>query len=168
MKIDSSWVLAIIALSAIISPAVVAIFNNRHAENLKEIELLYERNKLNVQHVEKVVKDRVTLLTGFASSLNNFATSHEPPFITTINSDGTQLVEILDDQKRTQIFDIIDAVNSYTAYDSGESDKKLQFQRTSFNSAFPKWMDYIKQLPVSQLPEVPRLRKRRFHLFRTV
>ncbi len=78
MKLDSSWILAIIALIAIISPIATALINNHHQKKMKLIDYAQHMNEDLNLHSREIIEqylhsagDAVLHLRGAGSSLSS-------------------------------------------------------------------------------------------------
>ncbi len=68
MNVDPNVIICVIAVCAIISPAIVAIVNNHHSLKVRELELKNEKEKENVQFLRSVFEDYVKNTNAYMST----------------------------------------------------------------------------------------------------
>ena len=66
---NSDWILAIIAIAAIVSPILVAMTNNRHAERIQDAKLKFEYDTKSLSFEEELRSKRIDSLTFFIACL---------------------------------------------------------------------------------------------------
>jgi|GEM_PF-4167314 len=151
----SNWVLAIIAIAAIVSPVFVTMTNNRHAERLNDANNRFKHDQQVMSYEARTREQRVELLASFTGAINNLLTTYGDENRPIVNETAPKLMQFLDDDKRNKIIELLDITNKFGSFTEGEELLKAMDTRRKFNESLPEWLDYIEQLPVRKLPEAP-------------
>ncbi|EPC43067.1 hypothetical protein [Lacticaseibacillus paracasei] len=147
---NSDEILAIIALAAIASPVLVAVFNNKHQERMQQEKLKFEFQTKQAEIEQRQRDNDINNLTRFSDSFHQLATNLDPHQMDIAMSLVPPLLAALDDARRKQLMVYSDALIAKGGYDIWQ-------ELHSFDSNLTDWVNYLETKPRRQLPTPPTL-----------